>query len=150
MPFPRLPLLASAILLAACSATSTQHMPIPAPDSAVAPSAARVYVTRADKLAGSVREVRIYDNEQPVGVLTEDGYLMWDRPTERGTCRAVFEGYLLDGGEVESIFDLPREGGSTTYILLRLERHDRKPVAETLSPADGRALIAKRSAPRQD
>lgn len=152
MPSPRLPLLLllCASLFGACATNSSQRVPAPDPGSPVAAEKARVYVARKGKLIGSMRAVRVFDGENEVGVLAQNGYLCWDRQATRGFGKAVFEGYVLDGGPVERVFDLPREGRTTTWFLVDLERGDRRPVIETLSRADGEAMLAARRQARAD
>ena len=140
------PALACALLLlvAACAATSWQAVPRPDPDDPIPDGWARVVVVRDFGFIGGVRAVRIWDEAREIGVIGEDGYLIWDRQARRGVGRAEFEGYVLDGGPVENVFDMPRESGTTTWAVLRLTQGERKPVAEVVSPEEGRALIAKR------
>lgn len=130
--------------LAACAGSAYQRVPSPAPGSPVAASACRVYIARQDVLAGSGRPVRVYDDDTEIGVLGEHEYLCWDRPAERGVGSAIFEGIDSHTREVEHVFDLPREGGSTAYYGITVRRADRQPQVERLTEADGRALIAKR------
>jgi len=134
-------------LLTACSATSWQVVPPPAPDDPIPAGCARVIVVRDFGFVGGLREVRIWDEERQIGVLGSEGYLIWDRIARRGVGRAEFEGYVLDGGPVENVFDMPREAGTTTWAVLRLRSGDRKPVAEVVSPQEGRELIAERKPP---
>jgi len=130
--------------LAACGGTAYQRVPSPPPGAPVAAEACRVYIARLDVLAGSGRKVRVFDDDTEIGVLGEHEYLCWDRPAGRGVGSAVFEGIDFRTREVENVFDLPREGGTTTYYGLSVNREDRQPRIERLSEADGRALIAKR------
>jgi hypothetical protein len=137
----------AALLLAlacACAAPSWQSVPQPDLQGPVAPDACRVVIVREGKVVGRVREVRVYEGEVQVGALGETGFLCWDRPAQRGMGRVVFSGYDLDGGPVENVFDLPREGGSTTWFAIRLREGDRKPLVEAVSADEGRALIADR------
>jgi hypothetical protein len=130
--------------LSACAGATYQLLPSPPPGSTVAPDACRVYVARLDVTAGSLRNVRVFDGDTEVGVLGEEDYLCWDRPARRGPGFAVFEGIDFRTQEVENVFDLPREGGTTAWFGITVRREDRKPTVEPLSGVDGNALIAKR------
>jgi len=143
-PSPTVLAACMAAFLSACAGAAYQRIPGPPPDSAVAPDACRVYVARLDVTAGSLRNVRVFDGDMEVGVLGEEEYLCWDRPARRGTGFAVFEGMDYHTKEVENVFDLPRDGGTTTWLGVSVRRDDRKPQIERLSSEEGRALIAKR------
>lgn len=130
-------------LLASCSTTSWQVAPQPKPDDPIPAGRARVIVVRESGAIGSMREVRIYEDERQIGVLGENGWLAWDRVAQRGVGRVEFQGYKIEYGTVENVFDLPREAGSTTWAVLRLRRSDRKPMAEVVTPEEGRKLIAE-------
>ena len=110
----------------------------------VASGACRVYVAREEGPVGAFGNVRVFDDDLEIGVLGGGEYLCWDRPAGRGVGSAVFEGHDYHTREVENVFDLPREGGSTTYYAISVRREDRQPRIERLSEADGRALIAQR------
>jgi hypothetical protein len=131
-------------LVSACAAPSWQNVPQPDPNAPVPADACRVVLVREGKLIGRAREVRVYDSEVQIGSLGENDYLCWDRPAARGMGRLVFSGYELDGGPVENVFDLPREGGTTTWFAIRLRGEDRKPIVESVPPEEGRALVADR------
>ncbi len=135
---------ASALLAAACASVTTQSVPLPDPASVVAADLCRVYVLREGELIGSLKDVRIYDGEREVGSLTEGGFLCWDRRAIRGVGRAVFAGYTLDGGPVESVFDLPRQGGSTSWLVISLRSGDRKPQIQAVDEKHGRELVGAR------
>mgnify|MGYP001829065181 CR=1 FL=1 len=131
-------------LTLACTASTWQVVPRPDVDAPIPPGHARVVVVREFGFVGGLREVRILDEGREIGVIGPSGYLVWDRVADRGVGRAIFSGYVLDGGEVENVFDMPREAGSTTWAVLRLRSGDRKPVAEAVSDKEGRELIASR------
>ena len=134
----------SALALAACAGDTYQRVPSPPAETAVPPDACRVYIARKDVTAGSLRNVRIFDGDTEIGVIGEDEYLCWDRRAGRGTGRAVFEGLDYRTQSVENVFDLPREGGTTTWFGISVRREDRQPQIESLGSVDGRALIAER------
>jgi len=136
--------LSLASLLCACATETYQRVPSPRPDAAVPTDVCRVYIARQDVTAGSLRNVRVFDGDTEIGVLGEEEFLCWDRKAGRGTGSAVFEGMDFRTREVENVFDLPREGGTTTWFGISVRREDRKPQIEQLSSADGRALMAKR------
>ncbi len=137
-------------LMAACATTTTQSVPLPDPASPVASDLCRVYVLREGDLIGSLKDVRIYDGEREVGTLTQRGYLCWERRAIRGVGRVVFAGYTLDGGPVESVFDLPRQGGSTSYLVIGLRSSDRKPQIEAVDEKRGQELLAGREPAKVD
>ena len=143
-PLPTLAAVVATLLLFACAASSWQAVPRPRPDDPLPEGRARVVVVRTFGGLGSLREVRIWDGEQEIGVLGEDGWIAWDRSARRGVGRAVFEGYVVDGGPVESLFDLPRDAGTTTWAVLSLQGGDLKPTARVVSAEEGRKLIEER------
>ena len=132
------------VLATACASPSHQLVPMPAADSEVGPEISRVYVVREKLFVGWLKDVRLFDGELEIGALRAGRYLCWDRPAERGVGVARFQGYELDGQEVESVFDLPRTGGTTTWLSIRLRQGDRKPIVETVPAAEGQALVAER------
>jgi hypothetical protein len=135
-------------LVWACASSSWQGVPQPYPDDPLADGYARVVVVRTFGVVGSLRDVRIFDEQREIGVLRSNGWMCWDRPARRGVGRAEFDGYVLDRGSVENVFDMPREAGTTTWAVLTLRASDRKPMAEIVSPEEGRALIAGREPAR--
>jgi hypothetical protein len=106
----------------------------------------RVYVTRADGLAGSIRNVRVFDGDDEIGTIAEGEFLCWDRRPQQGVGRVVFEGLGPKLSAVENVFDLPREGGTTSYFAIKIVQSGHKPVVELLPVTDGKALIGARSA----
>jgi hypothetical protein len=138
--------LAAALLsvLPACSGPSHQRVAMPAASSPVAPNATRVYVGRRDQSAGSWRNVRVWDNDREIGVLHEGEYLCWDRPAGQGVARFVFEGLGFDQDAVESMCEIPDEGGATVYLGITIEREGRKPLITRLEESEGRAKLASR------
>src|SRR5688572_16373508 len=131
-------------LVSACAAPSWQSVPQPDLAASVAADRCRVVLVREGKLVGRVREVRVYEGEAQIGALGENGILVWERPAQRGMGRVVFSGYDLDGGPVENVFDLPREGGTTSWFAIRLRDGDRKPIVEQVPAEEGQALVADR------
>jgi hypothetical protein len=107
--------------------------------------ACRVYLARKDTVQGSIRSVRVFDGDMEIGLLGENEYLVWDRKPVRMACRLVFEGVSLDTAEVESLFDLPREPGTTTYFAIHIIQKGHKPEIERLTEEKGRELISERS-----
>jgi hypothetical protein len=138
-------LLLTAVLagLAACAGPSKQNVPPPDESSAVAPDATRVYVGRRSQTTGSWRNVRVFDNEREIGVLGEDGYLVWDRPARRGVARFVFEGLGFDQDAVEGMCELPAEPGAKVYLGITITSDRKKPVIERVGEA--RAIEALES-----
>jgi hypothetical protein len=139
--------LALALLLVcvACAGAGQQSVPMPAAESAIPAERCRVYLAREDSLPGSLRNVRVFDGDTEIGEIGQSEYLCWDRRAGRGVGRLVFEGASLDTQAVESIFDLPREAGSTTYIGISILHQGHKPEVETLKSEAGKALIATRT-----
>lgn len=137
-------LVASVALLAACAGAG--HQSVPRPSSVSVPAdACRVFVAREDTLAGSIRSVRVFDGDVEIGLITEDEYLSWDRRPARGVGRLFFEGLGPKLSQVENVFDLPREPGTTSYFAIRISHDEHKPEIERVSEEAGRALIAARS-----
>jgi hypothetical protein len=134
-----------ALLLAACAGSGYQRIPVPDLDASVPGDRCRVYLARADTTAGSIRNVRVFDGETEIGVIHEDEFLCWERQPERGFGRAVFEGLGPNLAAVESVFDLPREPGTTSYYSIRIVYGGHKPEITLISSEEGRALIEQRS-----
>ncbi len=136
---------AFALLLAACAGSGHQRVPMPSLDASVPADLCRVYVARESTVAGSIRNVRVFDNEVEIGVIHENEFLCWERKPQRGLGRLVFEGVGIDQAAVENVFDLPREAGTVSYYGIRIERSARKPEITLLSEEAGRALIDART-----
>jgi hypothetical protein len=146
MTKPFLPLLLAPIaLLSAC--TGAGHQSVPRPTGDVSAELCRVYVAREDTVAGSIRSVRVFDGDTEIGLIAEDEFLCWDRRPVRGVGRLFFEGVGLQT-EVENVFDLPRDPGTTSYYAIRVTREQRKPEIERVSEEAGRALMAARTPAR--
>ena len=140
----------SFLLLAACAGSGHQRVPMPAPGTKVADDRCRVYVAREDTTAGSIRNVRVFDGDLEIGVISEDEFLCWDRRPGRGVGRVVFEGVSVDTLEVENVFDLPRDPGTTGYYAIRILHSGRKPEVTPLSMEAGKALIEARSPAKRE
>lgn len=128
----------------ACAGAGQQNVAMPVAGSAIPAERCRVYLAREDSLAGSIRNVRVFDGDTEIGEIGQSEYLCWDRRAGRGVGRLVFEGASLDTQAVESVFDLPREAGSTTYVAISILHQGHKPEVETLKPEAGKALLATR------
>ena len=109
--------------------------------SAVRKDSTRIYIGRRDQAAGSWRNVRVYDNDREIGVLSDGEYLCWDRPVGQGAAHVIFDG--LEGG-VEGFCELPAEAGGTVYIGVSIDADKRKPTAVRVTEEEGRAALAKR------
>ena len=138
------------LLLGACAGSGHQNVPMPALDSRVAADRCRVYVAREDSRAGSIRNVRVFDGDDEVGLIHEDEFLCWERRPQRGVGKVVFEGVSLDTLEVENVFDLPRDAGMTGYYAIRIQHSGRKPEVTPLSMEAGKALIEARSPAKRE
>ncbi|MSR62933.1 MAG: hypothetical protein EXS08_10865 [Planctomycetes bacterium] len=141
--------LASVVLLAllsACAGAGHQNIPRPDENSPVSSDRCRVYIARQDVAAGSVRQVRVLDGEAEIGAIAEDEYLCWERRPERGMGTLVYEGpgQNIHSRDVENVFDLPRQAGTTTWFAIEIPHSGRQPQIRQLSPLEGRALIAQR------
>jgi hypothetical protein len=130
------------LLTTACASSGYQRVPMPASDGPAA-DRCRVYVVREDA-RGSLRNVRVLDGETEIGLLEADQYLCWDRLPQRGVGTALYEGVEPKRQEVENVFDLPREPGSTGWFAVSIERTQRQPRIRALAPEEGRALVAQR------
>ena len=136
-------------LLSACAGAGHQNIPRPDENSPVSSDRCRVYIARQDVAAGSVRQVRVLDGEAEIGSIAEDEYLCWERRPERGIGTLYFDGFAPALKEVENVFDLPRQAGTTTWFAIEIPHAGRQPQIKELSPLEGRALIAQRKpAPR--
>lgn len=134
-------------LLPACAGAGHQNIPRPDENSPVSNDRCRVYVLRGDDAVGSAHQVRVLDGEAEIGSLAEDEYLCWERPAQRGMGTLVYEGpgQNIHSRDVENVFDLPREPGTTSYYAIRIPREGRKPEVTRLTDEAGRALIDSRS-----
>jgi hypothetical protein len=130
-------------LASACSAPPFQNAPRPNETGPVAADRARVYLARSDDAKDMFRAVRIIEDGVVIGRIGGDEYLCWDRPLTMGVGQAFYEALDPGYGDVENVFELPRGGGTTTWLVVRLGKL-RKPEIAPLSPEEGRALIAKR------
>jgi hypothetical protein len=140
--------LSLAVLLAGCAGSGHQRVPMPPLGAGVPSDRCRVYVAREDTVAGSIRNVRVFDGDTEIGVIQEEEFLCWERKPERGFGRVVFEGVSLDTLAVENVFDLPREAGSAAYYAVRIQHSGHKPEVTLLSSEAGKALIEARSPAR--
>jgi len=133
-------------LLPACAGAGYQNIPRPDENSPVSADRCRVYVLRSDDAVGSAHLVKVLDGEAEIGSLAADEYLCWERPPARGMGTAVYEGpgQNIHSRDVENVFDLPRQPGSTSWYSIEIEHSGRQPQVKLLSPMEGRALIAKR------
>lgn len=145
MRHPHLPLALLALALTACAGSGHQLVPMPSPEASVPNDRCRVFVARENTAAGAIRNVRVFDGDQEVGVISQGEYLCWERAPARGFGRVVFEGLGPDLAEVENVFDLPREAGATGYYAIRILHRGHKPEVAALTSEEGRALIAARS-----
>jgi hypothetical protein len=134
-----------ALLLSACAGAGHQRVPMPAAEASVPDDRCRVYVARADTLAGSIRNVRVFDGEDEIGVIDEGEFLCWDRRPQQGVGRIVFEGLGPKLSSVENVFDLPRAAGTTSYYAIKIVQSGHKPEIELLEGDAGPAMIAARS-----
>ncbi len=132
-------------LTGACKAPSSQHVARPDEHAAVASNACRVYLTRAEDFRSSVRSISIIDSGVTIGRISGNEYLCWDRPATQGVGQAFYEGFDPDYGNVENVFDLPRDAGATAFLCVKIGEL-KKPEIVRLSPEEGKALIAKRRA----
>ena len=109
-----------------------------------------MYLGRESTVAGSIRNIRVFDGDDEIGVISQDEFLCWDRKPQRGVGRVVFEGIDPKLRAVENVFDLPREPGTTGYFAIRVDHSGHKPEVVQLSPVEGLALIEARSPARED
>lgn len=133
-----------ALTLAACTGPGRQSVPWPDEGSAVAADRCRVYVLRENVGPGSARQVRVLDGEDEIGTLAEGQYLCWERRPVRGIGTLLFEGFAPQLREVENVFDLPREAGTTSYFLVTIPHSGHQPQARRIEAAEGAALVAQR------
>ena len=132
------------LALGACAGAGRQAVPRPDESSPVAAERCRVYVAREDVGAGSTRQVRVLDGEDEIGMLGEGQYLCYERRPVQGVGSLFFEGVAPTLREVENVFDLPREPGSTTFFVVTIPHSGRQPQIRKVSAEEGRALIAAR------
>jgi len=144
MTKPIFPLLLVAVaLISACAGAGYQS--VPRPLGSVPDDLCRVYVAREDTVARSLRNVRVFDGDQEIGLIEEDEFLCWDRKPARGVGRLLFEGLGSKQSQVENAFDLPREPGSTSYFAIRISQGEHEPEIARVSEEAGRALMDARS-----
>jgi len=135
--------------LAACAGAGHQSVPRPDESRAVAGDRCRVYVAREDVRAGSGRLVRVLDGDTEIGSIAEGEYLCWDRAPVRGIGGLVYEGLAPQLREVENVFDLPREPGTTSWFVIEIPHAGRQPQIRAVPADEGRALVARRKPARR-
>jgi len=146
MSFRSIPVaLLSAALCFSCAAESYQK--VPRPDLSLdvsAPSVARVYVVRDGQVRGKIRSIRVHDGQKEIGTIAPGDFLCWERQPGRSVMKLVYVGPVIDGGEQETLLDLPLSAGQVAYCLIHIDSKG-KPVAQ-LHPADEAVgLIESRS-----
>ena len=138
-------ILALGVVLAACKSASYQWLPLPPQDVELSrPDLARVYVLRDAQLRGKVRNVRVFQGPNEVGSIGAGSYLCWERRPGRSLVRLIYEGPVIDGGEMEGVLDLQCAAGEVYYYVVKLN-HVGKPHAERVRQAEGVELVAGRS-----
>ncbi|MBL8860755.1 MAG: hypothetical protein JNK02_01990 [Planctomycetes bacterium] len=130
--------------LFACAGQSYQRVPRPDEGAAVRSDATRIYVGRREQVAGSWRNVRVFDNDREIGLLHENEYLCWDRPARQGVARFIYEGLGFDQEAVEGFAELPAEAGGTVFLGITVERDTRHPTVVRIDEDEGRRALAKR------
>lgn len=133
------------LFLGSCAGSGHQRVPMPALETSVPQDRCRVYVAREDTVAGSIRNVRVFDGDDEIGLIAEGEFLCWDRRPQQGVGRVVFEGLGPKLAAVENVFDLPREAGTESYYVIKIVQSGHKPVLELLAGPEGKALIEARS-----
>src|SRR5262245_23827971 len=116
--------LAAALFLDACRAGSYQTRPLPSQSVEVSrPDVARVYMMREGQLRGKIRDVRVEDADQDIGILDQGEFLCWERPPGRTLLTVVFESGVMEGGGHEALFSLDAEPGRAYYLLIHVDPH---------------------------
>lgn len=143
-----------ALLATACAASSLQLVPRPPQDVALSrPELCRIYVFRTSMAMGSVRTMRVYDQDLEIGSVAGGEYLCWERPAGHTLLRVVYEGPEIDRGELEELYDMQVASGSVKYFTVGLKRTSEhnamamgekrgSPEFQLLSDEEGRKLLA--------
>jgi len=119
----------------ACAVDSYQKVPRPDLDLALTnPQSVRVYVVRDSQVRGSIRSIRVYDGQKEIGVIGPKNFLCWERVPGRSILKLVYEGPVIDGGEKETLVDLPLAAGEVAYCVIHVDAKG-DPIAE-LHPAE--------------
>lgn len=132
----------AALLLSACAASSYSRVPLPPQDVQLSnPKLARVYVLRDQQMVGSLRVVRVYQDEREIGAIDENHFLCWERPPGASLLKFMYEGPKIDGGDVEGLQQLECQAGQVYYYRVTIDPSSKRPVSELLDPERGREAV---------
>ncbi len=132
------------LLVAACAAPPSQHVPLPSQDVTVTrPDLARVYVVRSN-WQFQARPIRVLEQEQEIGTLGQGTYLCWERPGGRLLGRVFYDAIDPGRGNLEGIADFNCPAGGAYYFDVYVGQEDGKPEVRQLDAAEGKKLVAER------
>jgi len=141
-PLVAIPLL---VLVSACRSAAEQQVPLPPQDVVVSsPDVTRIYFVRDERAGMQPRPVKVFDGDRPIGDLTTDTFLCWERPGGRTLGRARYEAVDFRRGEIEGLGDLDCASGRAYYFNVTVDYEQGKPSIQPLDPEDGRKLVASR------
>src|SRR6185369_787116 len=112
------------ILLAfgACSAPSSQFVPMPSQDVEVSsPAVSRIYVLRMPQVKGAFRDLRVKENEHEIGNIGGQSYVCWERPPGRSLVVVTYEGTVFEKDDRESMIDVQAEAGQAYYYGITVD-----------------------------
>lgn len=126
-------LVALALSLAACSAPSSQFVPMPSQDVEVSsPSVSRIYVMRMPQVKGAFRDLRVKENEREIGTVGSQSYVCWERPPGRSLVVVTYEGTAFEKDDRESMIDVQAEAGHAYYYGITVDDAWKKAVVQLL------------------
>jgi len=132
------------ILLAfgACSAPSSQFVPMPSQDVEVSsPAVSRIYVLRMPQVQGAFRDLRVKENEHEIGNIGGQSYVCWERPPGRSLVVVTYEGTVFEKDDRESMIDVQAEAGQAYYYGITVDEAWKKAVVQLLDRDEARKIL---------
>jgi hypothetical protein len=140
----RVPVLLALVLLAGCSTSSFQMVPMP--DTTVPldnEEMARIYVIRGGGPFAENQKLFVADNDRIIGALGRDHYLVWDRPALITQLRYYLDSGTRPSGETQGNHRLIPEPGETYYLEVSFPLGAGRMVTKVLMKQYGRYLISE-------
>src|SRR5215471_4523833 len=137
-------LLASAGLsaVAACSAPSSQLVPMPSQAVEVSsPTVSRIYVMRMPQVKGAFRDLRVKENEHEIGSIGSQSYVCWERAPGRSLVVVTYEGTAFSKDDRECMIDVQAEAGQTYYYGITVDEAWKKAVVQLLDRDEARKIL---------
>jgi hypothetical protein len=130
------------LALAACSAPSSQFVPMPSQAVEVSsPAVCRIYVMRMPQAKGTFRDLRVKENEHEIGNIGSQSYVCWERPPGRSLVVVTYEGTVFEKDDRESMIDVQAEAGQTYYYGITVDEAWKKAVVQLLDRDEARKIL---------